>query len=187
MKTLLVKTCLLMSFALAIGTLSSCNDEQLTRDAVGTWKMEIETEDGTETTYFALHKDGVLEETCYYRQTETEEDITVVTKFKSTIQGTWEIVWGDLELSYELSSLNVTYTGMDFPGHSGTEQEIAGAFVEAFFDDEIKSAKNELMEYLREYYATSTCFSNLEIKDSNMTMEAEDGVVAHLKKQPINH
>jgi hypothetical protein len=163
--------------------LSSCNDKQLARDAVGTWKMEIETEDGIEETYFVFHEDGTLEETCYFHQTETEDDFSVVINYKSTIQGTWKVFWDDLELSHELSSLDVTYVGMEFPGYSQMEEDIASAFADAFSEDEIESDKNDLIEVLQEYYGEDSRFLNLQIKDNTMSMETSDVGVVQLEKQ----
>jgi hypothetical protein len=162
-----------------IALLTSCKDTKLTKDAIGKWKSELKTEDGKENTYYLLGENGQLEETTFYYQHYTEDGVNVTVKFKSTIKGTWEVLLGDLDFSYDLSSLKVKYIDMDFPDFSAFERELADALISGFAQDLIKDEESELYDNLYGHYQEyrESTYSDIKINGNVMTVTTEDGKI----------
>jgi hypothetical protein len=164
---------------LIITLFTSCKDDKLTKDAVGKWKSEVKTDDGKENTYYLLGENGQLEETTYYYQHHTEDGIKVIAKFKSTIKGTWEVLLGDLDFSYDLSSLKVEYIGMDFPYLSSLESGLANAFMSGFGQGLIEEGESELYDNVFDYYQeySEVSYPDIKINGNVMTLTTEDGKI----------
>jgi hypothetical protein len=164
---------------LIIALFTSCKDDKLTKDATGKWKSEVETDDGKENTYYLLGGNGQLEETTYYYQHHTEGGIKVIAKFKSTIKGTWEVLLGDLDFSYDLSSLKVEYIGMDFPYLSSLESGLANAFMSGFGQGLIEEGESELYDNVFDYYQeySEVSYPDIKINGNVMTLTTEDGKI----------
>jgi hypothetical protein len=120
-----------------------------------------------------------LEETTYYYQHYIEDGVKIIVKFKSTINGTWEILLGDLDFSYNLSSLKVQYVDMNFPYSSNLESYFIKELIASLGESLIKEDENELYDTLYDYYRKYKEVSYLDIKINGnvMTLTTEDGEV----------
>ena len=165
--------CLLFSIILSI----SNNDAQLTKDAIGKWKTEEydREEEIKTTTYYTLGANGELKETIYYYVYTSEDDIQMIVKFKSAVKGRWKILSGDLNLSYNLSSLEVEYLGIKFPSSSKFESDLANALISGLGTDFIKESETEIFNSLYDHYENGIYFLNVRIQNNTMILTTEDG------------
>ena len=170
MATLIKKRLLLIILCsiLPLVLLNSCNDSKLAKEVVGTWKLKISVDEGSEHTYYHFNENGMFTETTYYYLSEVGDGIEVVVKYASTITGTWEVLVGDLDLTYDVSTLKVNYLGMKFPGSTGFEENFANALMESLFSDLIKESKDELYDIVEDYYCEETVFANITISGNKM-------------------
>lgn len=107
-------------------TFSSCNDNNMAKAVDGTWATSLNLKDeyGTpftqnQTYKFTYIKDnakdgGILKE--YTKTTITEEmdDIEVTYTVSSSIKGEYEFIFGDLYITYNLNSLDVKVSDVDW-------------------------------------------------------------------------
>lgn len=115
----------LQVYGLAMFCFSSCNDAQLAEQLDGTWHTSYtqKDEDGVpyvqeqEVTFTHIAsntKDGGRFKEKVITAIETEEyDLDVSCKTVCTISGEWEIINGDLYMTYNLSTMNVEVKNMD--------------------------------------------------------------------------
>ena len=117
----------LYPFILIIGlVLSSCEDAKLAKAVDGKWETNITMKDeyGTPYTQRQIYdfryedsgdKDGgrVTEHTIT-SMTEEVDDTEVSYTATSTIKGEWEVIFGDLYFTYNLSTLDVAITNVDY-------------------------------------------------------------------------
>ncbi len=106
--------------------MTSCNDEDLAKAAHGVWTTGelVEIDDDGEpinycTTYIfkynpnAKYDGGTFVEMCEFTTHPEHDDL--ITEFSATvtISGRWEIIYGDMVLTYNLSSLDVAVDNYD--------------------------------------------------------------------------
>lgn len=121
-----VNTLTKVLMALFVICLSSCGDAELAKKANGVWQTSIEVTEDDGTTYpqtvtlnftYADSKTkdgGTFVERVVSHLEEEEGEIVVNCTTTSTISGEWEVLMGDLHMTYNLSSLNVSITDLDF-------------------------------------------------------------------------
>lgn len=168
---------------------SSCNDMKLAKEASGKWEcINIIGEDGIkEKTYYEFGTvegntpGGSLKETTYFTQSEDYGDGKCNVKYKSIIQGTWEIIAGDIYFTYDLSTLKVSFEGVDYPDMDKFSESIAQGFIKNYGQSLIQEDINEMKEELYSWYSENDnnedCYRNVKIKGNNMSFKAQDAVV----------
>lgn len=111
----------LSAYAVLCTLLVSCDDNRLARELNGTWRGSVSTsyddqsqERQTIFATFLYDKDGdtdggTLVEERKIKMTNMDlDDYTADAVYHSRIEGTWEVIWGDSYIYYDVSSLQVT-------------------------------------------------------------------------------
>lgn len=113
-------------FTMTCFILSSCEDAKLAKAVDGKWEANITLKDeyGTPYTQRQIYdfkyqesddKDGgIVTESTITSMTEEVDDIEVSYTATSTIKGEWEVIFGDLYFTYNLSTLDVAITNVDY-------------------------------------------------------------------------
>lgn len=113
-------------FTMTCFILSSCEDAKLAKAVDGKWEANITLKDeyGTPYTQRQIYdfkyqesddKDGgIVTESTITSMTEEVDDIEVSYTTTSTIKGEWEVIFGDLYFTYNLSTLDVAITNVDY-------------------------------------------------------------------------
>ena len=163
---------------------------KLAKEASGKWEcINVVGEDGNkEKTYYELGNvegntsGGSLKEITYFIQSaEYGVGQKCNVKYKSIIQGTWEIIAGDMYFTYDLSTLKVSFESIDYPDMDKFSEAIAQGFLknygQSLIQEDVKELKEELYSWYSENDNNEDCYQNVKIKGDNMSFEAEDAVV----------
>ncbi|OKZ18675.1 MAG: hypothetical protein BHV77_13035 [Bacteroides sp. 43_108] len=120
------KTGLLFVGVLSLTALTSCGDAELAEKAEGTWQttLNMKNEEGMpyeQTQIYSFTNDknsgkdgGTFVEYLTNVAKEEEEGIVVNYTVTSTITGSWEVLFGDLCITYNLSSLDVNVNEVNY-------------------------------------------------------------------------
>ena len=177
--------------------LSSCNDAKLAEEIEGNWHYEYtaQSEDGSKVkidmVYEFDHVDsnskngGNFAERQFGAVQNVElEDIngTVSYKYDSYIEGTWEVKEGDLQINYDLNSLEVEIDADDvkLKLRNALSEMALGLYVMGSMRDPIKDfvkeAKKELYGDLYEEYKhdRSKEYRELKIEGNSMSFLTDD-------------
>ena len=128
-----MKTCL-MAAVLCVVALTSCGDSDLADAMIGRWQGEFEaTDDDGATSEQSLAfdfttSDDIMDGGKFTEQrTETftfeDEGLVMTCTATANITGEWEVLMGDLKLTYDLSSLDVTIDDIDARLSSDADDE----------------------------------------------------------------
>lgn len=113
-------------FTMTCFILSSCEDAKLAKAVDGKWEANITLKDeyGTPYTQRQIYdfkyqesndkNGGIVTESTITSMTEEVDDIEVSYTATSTIKGEWEVIFGDLYFTYNLSTLDVAITNVDY-------------------------------------------------------------------------
>lgn len=139
---------------------ASCSDGELAEKADGSWinKSQQTDADGdpyTETTLITFHHDpdgttdgGTFVERTYFQQNWEDEDLKYNYASTTEVEGTWEIVMGDLHQTYDISSLTVSLDHFDYkPANADVAWQMLDYTLENLGEDMID--KDELGEEMR--------------------------------------
>ena len=195
-------------FFLLVLSLVSCTDADLARQADGLWyvKLNVKDEYGiphTEEQYLRFNyvesddKDGgTLTETVLMHLSEDVDDYTVTYDVRSEIKGEWEVLLGDLYVNYDLYSLNVEISNIDY---SPSKTANILAQINALGDiwdmelnrESIKEEiRKEAYKMLRSEYQKNSSdveddgpyYPDLQIEEDVMTFTTSDVKTIHLKR-----
>lgn len=209
-----MKHFLLSTIALLGIALTSCNDEKLAKSADGKWATSLTLKDEYGTPYtqgqtyvFNYVKSDSKDGGSFTEQTETamteeEDDFEVSYTAKTSIRGEWEIIFGDLYMTYDLSSLDVAITDVDYKLSDGTDFSTRLDYAEAaigaaMFGQELIN-KKELAEEIRknayksfyEVYESSndegSYYEELKIENGVMSFQTSDVGRMRLRKVEDN-
>jgi hypothetical protein len=175
-----MKNNILSLLVLVLTVFCSCSDAALQQQVIGKWKSEVKTEDGKEITYYHIIKGGRLEEKTFFRNTASN-DVKGIEKFESSVKGKWHVIFGDIHFDYDISSLEVQYTGMEFPHLSQSENKVAIALVKRMYPNLIEEDEEEMYNNLYDYYNTQTVFQNVKINDNEMTVSIGEEIIKLIK------
>ncbi len=207
-------------FMLVIVSLTSCEDQKLAKAIDGSWKIGNITmeEDGIPYTGSIMYsfvynpklkdRDGGL--FVEFRDVEfkhNEEGITLSGNIDVSLQGDWEILNGDLILTYDESKVNVSinnfYSNIPeiaeyYNSRQLLDMYMAGEYLPGYNEpvdyfpsmDEMsedlkKEAYQETLNELRKSGYEQT-YNNIEIKDDVLTFEIEGGEKRRLTRPSGN-
>lgn len=164
--------------ALAIFSLSSCDDSRLAEAADGTWEGSFKVKDEygnpfmQHLTYEFEHiksgdtDGGRFTEYCTMQRKEQESGITVTYTVKCQVEGEWEIFINDLYLTYDLQSIEVTVEDLEcssfFVGINYLTEEIRKNAYKMMYD-EYEALNNE-----------EGCYANFEVDDNTLSFDTSD-------------
>ncbi len=182
---------LAVTFVLYVLSLVSCGDTDLANAVTGKWRGTMEyTDEGAKikqvVSYDFIKSEDVVDGGKFVekvRETMTFEDIGLIMTCTatSTISGEWEILVGDLNLTYDLSTLEVNIEDVD--GHLADDADDVAyeAFLEAQASgmfDESKEAYDMVYDESRRQYQTSndegSSYSDVKIDGNTMTFYTGD-------------
>lgn len=193
--------------------LSGCRDAKLAEAAEGTWQTTLELKDEYGTPYDqmqtytfkhepdALKDGGTFVEYTLTTMTEEVEDIEVTYTTETSIEGEWEVIFGDLYQTYWLQTLDVAVTDVDYrlsdKASLDTQLDYLGAAVVYGMLGQEPIDKDELAEEIRKnayqgFYASyeecngmdgeGSCYDELTIKNGIMEFNTSDVGRIRLKK-----
>ena len=164
--------------ALAIFSLSSCDDSRLAEAADGTWEGSFKMKDEYGTpfmqhlTYEFEHiksgdtDGGRFTEYRTMQRKEQESGITVTYTLKYQVEGEWEIFINDLYLTYDLQSIEVTVEDLKcssfFVGINYLTEEIRKNAYKMIYDD-CEAVNNG-----------EGCYANFEVDDNTLSFDTSD-------------
>lgn len=166
--TLTVKA-LLAVFLVVV--LAGCGSK-LKEEVKGTWLLENQVDDeNLEVTYFDLLPDGKLDETTFFYEDSEDDDGEVYTMtFKSVIKGTWKLVGRDLEMNYDLSTLQVEFKDVKYKSSSVEENDELNLSLTESYSEYIKDDEESYYKTLYDYYKEDSGKAYLDIKIEGTTM-----------------
>lgn len=188
--------------------LVSCEDADLARSADGLWYLKLDTKDEygipyTENQYLRFHfeesdeKDGgTFSEKLQMDQSEEEDGIKVTYKVQSTIEGDWEVIWGDLYMTYNLYSLEVKISDMKFSVSDNADIMSQWNALGSIWDLSMskkqiaEEIRKEVYQNLRQKYEQdnadaeneSSCYQELQIEGDKMSFTTADFERVTLKR-----
>lgn len=188
--------------------LVSCEDADLARSADGLWYLKLDTKDEygipyTENQYLRFHfeesdeKDGgTFSEKLQMDQSEEEDGIKVTYKVQSTIEGDWEVIWGDLYMTYNLYSLEVKISDMKFSVSDNADIMSQWNALGSIWDLNIsrkqitEEIRKEVYQNLRQKYEQDnadaenegSCYQDLQIEGDKMSFTTADFERVTLKR-----
>lgn len=188
--------------------LVSCEDADLARSADGLWYLKLDTKDEygipyTENQYLRFHfeesdvKDGgSFRETLQANQSEEEDGIMVTYKVQSTIEGDWEVIWGDLYMTYNLYSLEVKISDMKFSVSDNADIMSQWNALGSIWDLSMskkqiaEEIRKEVYQNLRQKYEQDnadaenegSCYRELQIEGDKMSFTTADFERVTLKR-----
>ena len=211
-KKTLLQVITIMSF-----TLTACEDAKLAKEASGTWETTLNLKDEYGTPYdqhqtytFQYIEDdmkdgGTLIECTETTLTEESDDIEVTYTAKTSIQGKYELIWGDLYITYNLSSLDVVISNVSYKisdtADLSTQLDYAQAAIGMALLGQELINKDELAEEIRKnayksFYETyeasneedeeGACYKEVKIENGTMSFVTSDVGRMHLKKVNSN-
>ncbi len=199
------KSLLPMVMALLFGlSVSSCNDSDLADALEGIWLSdEIETAEGDgakflQQTYYEFAKtDDAVDGGKFFEEvsgtfTMEDEGLVMSGTVISRISGTWEVLMGDLCLTYDMSSLTVDVADVDASLADDADEVSQLAFMDAHASGEFDKAnlkeemQNMVYEDLKSQYQADNdegnSFSNLKVENGMMSFKTGDIGVMTFRK-----
>ncbi|MDD7597157.1 hypothetical protein ACQRD6_05705 [Prevotella sp. SGI.027] len=181
---------------------SSCDDTQLAKDICGAWEgnfsmsySDQSKDNHTESLIFEKKGDkdgGTFIERQHIVSKNNELDYATCDYVLDTeISGTWEIIFGDIEMKYNVSSLSVEIEPRSLLIHRKTFDDAFDNIVNDAFriSDEyqlIKDAiqKDRYSELFKSYQydGEGIVFSNVKIQGSKMTFEDDERTWTYHRK-----
>ena len=187
-----MQTCWLAAL-LCVTALTSCGDSDLADAMIGRWQGQIEAIDADgaiseqSLTYDFTTSDDIIDGGKFTEQrTETftfeDEGLVMTCTATSNIAGEWEVLMGDLKLTYDLSSLDVTINDIDARLSSGADDIARDAFADAMeagmFDAGDEDNRQMVYEELRAQYQadndSDTYYSGLKVEGGVMSFDSGD-------------
>ncbi len=187
-----MKTCLLAA-VLCVVALTSCGDSDLADAMIGRWQGEFEaTDDDGATSEQSLAfdfttSDDIMDGGKFTEQrTETftfeDEGLVMTCTATANITGEWEVLMGDLKLTYDLSSLDVTIDDIDARLSSDADDIAREAFADAqdagMFDADDEENRQMAYEELRAQYQADndedTYYSDLKVEGGVLSFDTGD-------------
>ena len=192
--------------------LSSCEDAKLAKVIDGKWETNITLKDeyGTPYTqrqiYYFRYKDsddkegGTVTEQTITSMTEEVDDIEVSYTATSTIKGEWEVILGDLYFTYNLSTLDVDITNVDYQVSENADLSTRMDYAEAAIGmallgqelidkdalaEEIR--KNAYQSFYESYELDNndgegSCYEDLKVAENAMSFKTADMGQMELKR-----
>ena len=199
------KSLLPMVMAFFFGlSVSSCNDSDLADALEGIWLSdEIETAEGDgakflQQTYYEFAKtDDAVDGGKFFEEvsgtfTMEDEGLVMSGTVISRISGTWEVLMGDLCLTYDMSSLTVDVADVDASLADDADEVSQLAFMDAHASGEFDKAnlkeemQNMVYEDLKSQYQADNdegnSFSNLKVENGMMSFKTGDIGVMTFRK-----
>ena len=201
-------TCSLLLFTSVV--ISSCEDNDLAKQAEGTWTMTAQSKDDEgnpmkgRLTYQLKYVEsdetngGTFTESQLTSYTEEAGEYVIDYQISSTIKGEWEVIWGDLFLTYKINTLDVKVTHLncriadDVNALRTLElagDEIAGALsnrhgniTRTLTKEARKSAYRELRRKYIQDNEDMASFSNLSVSGDTLSLDTEDMGRIHFHK-----
>lgn len=197
--------------------LPSCNDGKLTKAAEGTWQTTLQYKDEygnpleQELVYtFKCGESGdnnhFIEQITQSLEEEADDFIISYTAI-STIEGDWEVLLGDLHTTYDMSTLEVTITDVDYELSDNISYDDALDYFEsalgaAMFGQELIDTDELAEEIRKEAYKTmytlyendnanneeGGCYPELKIEGDIMSFNADEGLIklVRVNSQPTS-
>lgn len=188
--------------------LVSCDDADLARSADGLWYLKLNVKDEygipyKENQYLRFQfeesdvKDGgSFRETLQADQSEEEDGIKVTYKVQSTIDGEWEVIWGDLHMTYDLYSLEVKISDMKFSVSDNADIMSQWNALGSVWDLSLskkqiaEEIRKEVYQNLRQKYELDnadaenegSCYQDLQIEGDKMSFTTADVERVTLKR-----
>lgn len=197
---------LLIVFTLLLLGFTSCSDAKLAKEMEGTWHVTLNMKDYEGTPYtqeqfyeFTNVKSDSKDGGTFIERTvnpieEEVEGIAVKYTATSVISGEWEVLFGDLYMTYNLSSFDVFVDDVDYKFSDnidyGTALDYMGAAIaSAMFGQELidkeelaKEIRKEVYKSLYEEYEQQNradreegaSYANLKIENGIMSFDTYD-------------
>lgn len=193
--------CLSLFFISLIFLFSACGDADLARSADGLWHTRLNMKDEygipyTVDQYLRLRfeesdeKDGgTFKETMQAHRSEEEEGCKVTYDVHTSIKGDWEVILGDLYMTYDLYSLDVSIENIEFaPAESSnilSQMDFMGEDYwnlnlnkESIREEMRKTAYRQIMADYRQHNEESEneggCYFDLQVEEDRLTFKASD-------------
>lgn len=193
--------CLSLFFISLIFLLSACGDADLARSADGLWYTRLNMKDEygipyTVDQYLRLRfeesdeKDGgIFKETMQAHRSEEEEGCKVTYDVHTSIKGDWEVILGDLYMTYDLYSLDVSIENIEFaPAESSnilSQMDFMGEDYwnlnlnkESIREEMRKTAYRQIIADYRQHNEESEneggCYFDLQVEGDRLTFKASD-------------
>lgn len=177
----------LLAVCVTLCLLAGCSDEKLAREADGVWTTTLNLKDEYGTPYkekqtYAFtyvksdEKDGgTFVERIEAIRMEEDKGLKVTYKVLASINGEWEVIFGDLYQHYHIQTLEVVVTDVGGFG--------LGTILE---DAMVKELRKNVYKNIREGYeaANHCCFLELSIKNNCMEFITDD--IGRVKLEKIN-
>ena len=187
---------------MALVSFTSCGDSKMAKELEGEWQAEYtatfsdgEKDETTEYITFSCQEtsnndDGTFVETRHTRTNEMEygED-TYQLQYTSRVEGTYSVMFGNLYLTYDLSTLQVNVTPHDVkvtPGSLSSALEMMSDAFETLEDprkDIARESRKEVYSNLFELYQNNSdaSFKNLKVNGNTMSYDSEDGDITYTR------
>lgn len=194
-------SCLSLFFISLILLLAACGDADLARSADGLWYARLNMKDEygipyTVDQYLRLYfeesddKDGgTFKETMKMQRSEEEDGCKVTYEVHTGIKGDWEVILGDLYMTYDLYSLDVSIKNIEFaPAESSdilSQMDFMGEDYwnlnmnkESIREEMRKTAYQQIMAEYRQHNEESEneggCYFDLKVEGDQLTFKASD-------------
>ena len=194
-------SCLSLLFISLIFLLTACGDADLARSADGLWHARLKMKDEygipyTVDQYLRLRfeesdeKDGgTFKETMQMHRSEEEEGCKVTYDAHTSIKGDWEVIFGDLYMTYDLYSLDVSIENIEFaPAESsnilsqldfmGEDYWNLNLNKESIREEMRKTAYKQIMADYRQHNEESenegACYIDLQVEGDKLSFKASD-------------
>ncbi len=189
----------LLLWAALTAVFVSCKDSEMAKQLDGAWTggYNVSYDDGSkehvnETLEFSYNENsendnGTFTEVLDGKMHISDDDGTMVCKYRSRIEGRYEVLAGDLYLYYNMSTLAVDVDENDIDisfDHALDQLEYEAASMEYITstlrspkEEMAKEAKKEILQNLFHQYKQTdedTGFLDLKVSDSEMSFETED-------------
>lgn len=187
-------------FLLCCLALAACNDEKLAKQMEGTWCGSYKTayDNGAKETIektITFHYDendewedgGTFEEMLSGNAKDIElifADGTMNCRYHSYIKGTWSVDFGDLYLTYNVTTLEVEINNRDVDlklDRFADQLGMAGYMMETLSDpkdDIVKETKKTLYKDLfrqyKQHNADEAAFGDLKVSANELSFETDD-------------
>lgn len=202
MKNIIKNAVLWMPILCLTFTAISCSDADLAEAAEGQWvnTCQLKDDEGipyTQSTLYTFNhiddgeKDGgTFVEKVRIEQMEEEDGMSLNYSLLSSVNGEWEIVFGDLYLTYDPSTLEVTVDNFDFnlTADATTEMRIGMAGInmyESLTGEDLLDTEELKKEIQDNYYLAQrqrcvetneadNCLSDFQVEGNSMSFGTAD-------------
>ena len=202
MKNAIKRTVLWMNVLCLTFTATSCSDADLAKAAEGKWvnTCQLEDDEGipyTQSTLYSFtHIDsdakngGTFVEKIRIEQMEEEDGMSLNYSLASSISGEWEIIFGDLYLTYDPSTLEVAVDNFDFNLTADATPDMRLGMVgvnlyESLTGEDLLDMEGVKRAFQDDYYQAQlqrytefneedTCFPDFQAEGNSMSFDTED-------------